>query len=169
MPTRRQFLLNCSTVAVTASVTPATVFGAPFHFQEVSLEHVSFSAFAAHLNAVFHVQSASGSTVRLQLVEVQPTPSFPAAAAAADAANEKFSLLFRAPLKQPLEQGSYWFEHQGIGRFAIFIVPIGSTETSHCYYEAIFNRPVGGPLPKAGVGNIPRGRARNPGRRSQQT
>jgi hypothetical protein len=163
MPTRREFLLSCSTVAVTASVTPATVFGAPFRFKEVSLERVSFSAFAAHLNSAFQVQTASGSAVHLRLVEVQPTPAFPASAAAEDASNEKFSLLFQGALKQPLEQGSYWFEHEGIGRFAIFIVPIGSTETSHCYYEAIFNRPTGGPLPKAGAGNIPRGRASNTG------
>src|SRR5579872_7360240 len=169
MPTRREFLLNCSAVAVASSVTPATVFGAPLRFKEVPLERVSFSAFATCLNALFQVQDDSGLAVTLQLVEVQPAPpSPPATLPAADAANEKFSLLFRGPLNQPLEQDSYSFECRGIGRFVMFIVPVASTETGHCYYEAIFNRPLGGPLPRAGEGSIPVGRARNKRRRSEQ-
>lgn len=125
------------------------------------------SVFAANLHAAFQVQDSSGSTVRLQLIEVQPTPAYSSAVAEAvaeDAGNEKFSLLFRGPPEQPLEQGSYWFETQGIGRFAMFTAPIGSTEATHGYYEAIFNRPPQGPLPQAGQGNIPLGN-RNPQRR----
>jgi hypothetical protein len=161
MPSRRQFILNCSAVAVTASVTPATVLGASFRFKEVPLEQIRFSTFAARVNTVFQVQRSSGLTVGLQLAEVRPTPLFAGTRAnAEDARNERFSLLFRGPLQPPLEQGSYWFEHEGIGRFAIFIVPIGSTDTGHCYYEAIFNRPIGGSLPKAGEKDIPQGRPR---------
>ncbi len=119
------------------------------------------SVFAANLNGPFQVQDDSGSTVGLQLLEVQPAPAAALGAAVAeDAANERFSLLFGGPLAQPLEQGCYSFEAQGIGRFALFIVPIGTTETTHCYYEAIFNRPAGGPLPRAGQGHIPLGRGR---------
>jgi hypothetical protein len=161
MPTRRKFLTNVSIVAVTASLAPSTIFAAPLRFKEVPLEQVGITTFELLINAVFQVQSHSGAMVDLQLVEVQPGSSRGNNRAAEDAANEKFSLLFRGSLTQPLGQDSFWFEHHVIGHFAMFIVPIGSTETSHRYYEAVFNRPQGGPLPRAGEGNIPVGRARN--------
>lgn len=162
MPTRRKFLGNCSVVALATSVIPTTVFAGPLRLREIPLEQVSFSAFATRLNALFQVQSDTGSIINLQLVEVRPHPPVQMAGLVPeDAANEKFSLLFRGPLQQPLEQNSYWFESRGLGRFAIFIVPIGTTENTHYYYEAIFNRPPGGRMPRAGEGNIPVGSARN--------
>jgi hypothetical protein len=168
MPTRRNFLLNCSAVAVTAAMAPATAISAPLRLREVPLEAIPMSAFASQLNAVFRVQEGGGTAVGLQLIEVQSTPGFASAGLVAeDSANEKFSLFFRGPLSRPLEQGSYGFEAPGIGRFAMFIVPIGSTETSHCYFEAIFNRAPGGRLPQAGEGNIPKGRGRSKRRRSE--
>ena len=139
MRTRRKFLLNCSALAVTASVIPTGVFGASRRSLEVSLEQIDFAAFAGHLNTTFEVQGKTGPAVGLQLVDVSPTPA--ESPSALDAANEKFSLLFSGPLAQPLEQDTYWFECPGIGRFAMFIVPIGSTETAQLYYEAVFNRP----------------------------
>ena len=163
MSTRRKFLLDCSAIAVTASVAPATALGASLRLKEVSLERISFQTFYGHLKAVFLVQGDSGSRVALRLAEVRSTPAYPAAtlAAAEDAGNEKFSLLFSGLPKRPLEQGSYWFEHKSMGRFALFIVPIGPADGRHCLYEAVFNRSVNGPLPQAGEGNIPLGRARN--------
>ena len=156
-------------MAVTASVTPAGVFGAPGKVVKASLEQVPFASFASHLNATFQVQGDSGPVVGLQLVEVGPTPAPPIQLPNAfDAANEKFSLLFSGPLDQPLEQDTYWFECPGIGRFTMFIVPIGSTETTHYYYEAIFNRPTGGPLPQAGEADIPVGRPARSLSRSQR-
>jgi hypothetical protein len=165
MPTRRKFLTNFSMVAVTASLTPSTVFATPLRFKEVPLEQVGISVFESLINAVFQVQSRSGMMVGLQLVEVQPGPSRAINRAAEDAANEKFSLLFRGSLTQPLGQDMVWFEHHVIGRFSLFIVPVRTSEAGHHYYEAIFNRPRGGPLPKVGEGNIPVGRARNKRRR----
>ena len=72
------------------------------------------------------------------------TSSKSAAANAEDALHEKFALLFRGPLASPLAQNTYSFEHQRIGSFAMFIVPIGCVDQSRCYYEAIFNRPAQG-------------------------
>ena len=166
MRTRRKFLLNCSAVVVTASVTPAGVFGASHRLLEIPLEQIAFATFAGHLNATFDVQSGTESAVGLQLVDASPTPAPPAELPSAlDAANEKFSLLFSGPLTQPLEQDTYWFECQTIGRFAMFIVPIGSTETTQLYYEAVFNRPPSGQATQA----ISRGRAAQNLPRPQQT
>jgi hypothetical protein len=172
MPTRRKFLLNCSTVALTASMTPASIFARPAHFKEVPQDQVSFANFSKNLNSVFQVETDAGTIVRLQLVEVKPLPvppALPLARPAEDANNEKFSLLFRGLLKQPLEQGSHWFEQPSIGRFPVFIVPIGSMKTTAIFYEAIFNRPPKGPLPRAGVGGIPVGSARNKRTVSRET
>ena len=166
MSTRRKFLVECSAVAVTASLAPANVLGAgSLRLREVPLEQIRFSVFAARLNSAFQVLTDSGGSVTLQLIEAQPTPvSLRTPRPAEDAANERFSLLFRGPLRQPLEQDTLWFQHPTIGRFAMFIVPISSLDTSHAYYEAIFNRPIG-PLPRAGQGSIPAWRARNLQRR----
>ncbi len=162
MPTRRQFILNCSAIAVTASVAPVTAFGAPAWTREISLQSLGLTAFAAHLNTSFQVQVDSGADVALQLVEARSTPPVPGDHAnAEDSRYEKFSLIFRGALEQPLEQDTYWFQHQGIGRFVIFIVPISSTDSTHRYYEAIFNRPAYGRLPWAGDGGIPKGNPRN--------
>jgi hypothetical protein len=169
MSTRRKFLVNCSTVALTASIVPASVLGRTIRFKEHSLEAVRFSDFASQLNTVFQLQVESGPPVRLQLVEARKLiPAQSASVKAEDAENEKFSLLFRGLLKQPLEQGSYLFEHQRIGRFPMFIVPIGTMRTGGAYYEAIFNRPLNGRFPKAGEGTIPVGRANNTRRRVEQ-
>ena len=169
MPTRRQFIRNCSAVAITASVAPVTAFGAPVWFKEVSLQLLGLSAFSAHLNTNFQVQIDSSAVVVLQLVDVRSTAPFPGEQAnAEDSRYEKFSLLFRGALEQPIEQDSYWFQHQAIGRFAIFIVPVISAETTRRYYEAIFNRPPYGRLPRAGEGKIPRGSPRNWRNRSEQ-
>ena len=81
----------------------------------------------------------------LRLVEVRPaTPSKRDTENAEDAHNEKFTLLFRGPLVMPLDQDTHLFEQQRIGSFAMFIVPIGCQDQRHCYYEAVFNRPVPG-------------------------
>ena len=166
MRTRRNFLLNCSAVAVTASVTPTTIFSAPRRLAEVPLQGIRFDDFTIHLNTLFDVEGESGPAVQLQLVEVSSMDR--QTVSGMDAANEKFSLLFGGPIQKPLAQGSYWFQREGLGRFLMFIVPIGSTEITHSYYEAIFNRPVVDPLPRAGEAGIPVGRAREKRRRLQR-
>ena len=50
-----------------------------------------------------------------------------------------FSILFRGPMDQPLEQSTYNFSHSQTGKFPLFIVPVGIDEKGRLY-EAIFNR-----------------------------
>ncbi len=86
-----------------------------------------------------------GQATGLELAQAKacPPPANAVQAAAPDAWNEKFSLLFRGLPSQPLAQDTYLFEHRMLGRFAMFIVPIGSRNAGYRLYEAIFNRPVG--------------------------
>ncbi len=141
MTTRRRFLVNCSAVAATASIAPATVLAGQSRLAEISLDHLGLERFTTLLRTVFTARGEAGAGVKLRLVQVQPQPSSRNATAhATDAANEKFSLLLRGSRRQPLEQGTYWFEHAGVGRFEMFIAPVGRPRRSQCHYEAVFNR-----------------------------
>ena len=52
-------------------------------------------------------------------------------------AGESFRLTFESPRKTDLGQATYHFEHENLGRFSLFLVPIGG---SGVHYEAIVNR-----------------------------
>ena len=139
MATRRKFIRDCSALAASTAFLPASVTAAPRRWREVPLEEVSFGTFAPQVNTRFVLHDARGITQALELVAAEP------AAPGADSfggetGGERFSLFFRGDAARPLRQNTYWFEHARIGRFQMFIVPIGCEDRSHCYYEAVFNR-----------------------------
>jgi hypothetical protein len=145
---RRQFLVGCSTLTVAASLTPAAVLASPLRTRSVSLERISVEKFAACRGANFRVLRAGSIAAGLRLLEVTPWQQvYPQMTGAEDSQNEKFSLVFLAVNGPALAQDTYLFEHSGIGQFAMFIVPIGTMDTSHDYYEAVFNRPREGRAP----------------------
>lgn len=142
MPTRREFLLNCTTLAAGVAIAPVAVFGGNSPITEVSLNSISMGMFIRQVNTTFTVIGNQGEMVNLELTKVQtPAPSKTSNLRRADAGNEKFSLTFRGSLDQPLEQNTYLFAHNAIGCFSIFIVPIVVIDPGYCYYEAVFNRP----------------------------
>ena len=142
MTTRRQFLVGCSAIAVTASLAPTSTLSAMPLPREMSLDEISFEAFAGQLRTLFVAHDAAGVASELQLIQVQPQRSLTQGPAhAPDAQNEKFSLVFRGSPSQPLGQNTYWLEHRGLGRFALFMAPCPHQDPRHRYYEAIFNRP----------------------------
>ena len=55
------------------------------------------------------------------------------------AVQESFSLVFHGPDNRFLPQRIYTFEHDQLGRFDLFIVPIGQ-KPGFFEYQAIFNR-----------------------------
>jgi len=141
-PSRRHFLRQCSALAAAASLGPVAALAGPPGVREVPVDQLSLAAFAAQLQSRFVARSSSPVAVALRLVEVQPlAPSKFAAPDASDADHEKFSLFFQGRRDQSLAQETYQFEHPKIGRFAMFIVPIGVNDPGHSYYEAVFNRP----------------------------
>jgi hypothetical protein len=139
MQTRRKFLRDCSLVAVTATVAPLAALAQNPASRIGAQEWPGFEQFARQVNTPFFVRSGL-QTVKLLLVEASPFSA--ASPDAEDAGNEKFSLQFRGPAQPPLEQDTYRLDHQRLGRLSIFIVPIGCLDTTHCHYEAIFDRPV---------------------------
>jgi hypothetical protein len=139
MQTRRKFLRDCSLVALTASLAPAAALAQNHAVGIAGPDWAGFEQFARQVNTLFLVRTGS-ITVKLLLIEAH---TFSAASPASeDAGNEKFSLRFQGPVQPPLEQGTYQFDHSLLGHLSIFIVPVGNLELTHCYYEAIFDRPV---------------------------
>lgn len=143
-PTRRQFLVGCSAAIFTAALIPDSVLGA--RLREADLDDISFGAFLQNMNTIFTVRDAAGGRAEVRLVEARMLPQLQQTAAVAeDAGNEKFSLRFMGSPGRAIGQDTYWFEHPRLGRFALFVAPVGPAGTAAANYEAVFNRrPFGG-------------------------
>ena len=161
MSTRREFLLNCSALLASASFAPTAALAARPRLHEVSLDQMSAAAFGNLLNTWFIVRDNSRIQTALQLAALEPADS--STEVMTGNRLESFSLFFTGDASQPLRQNTYFFEHASMGRFAMFIVPVGPRNESRCLYEAIFNR--SGPEsarstrenPERGFGNLNRG------------
>jgi hypothetical protein len=94
---------------------------------------LSSAAFAEQIDTVFTVRAGSLTAHRMKLIEV--TKHAPLSKVKQDG----FSIVFAAPRGEALTQNTYIFEHPRLGRFPMFIVPIGSGEQG-TFYEAVFNR-----------------------------
>ena len=104
--------------------------------KETPLGDLDLSVFAALVNSTFCVRQDAGEPIQLVLVEAKPI-----LAGGADAASRarSFSLIFQGPERFPLPQKMHAFEHEKLGRFAMFIVPIGKGPGVF-HYQAVFNR-----------------------------
>jgi hypothetical protein len=139
MSSRRQFLTGCSALTLMVGLAPATCIPAWWPARQVTLDQLSFAAFSARVGTIFEVTQ---KRAKLKLVEARLVPTFhPPNRVAEDARNEKFSLRFSGSRDFVLTQNTYTFEHPGIGRFDMFIVPVAGMDSSRSYYDAIFNRP----------------------------
>lgn len=88
-------------------------------------------AFAQNVNTKFHVSADDTNRVELELAEVSELKQLKA--------HEQFSVVFRGPLDLFMGQGMRSFDHEKLGQFELFIVPIRQ-DGEGCYYEAVFNR-----------------------------
>jgi hypothetical protein len=92
------------------------------------LEHDEFSK---HLNSKFRIRIDESQTVDSELAAVSEL--------VLTARQEQFSLVFRTSNEFFLGQGMRLLEHDVMGQFELFLVPIGRDE-SGTSYEAVFNR-----------------------------
>ena len=95
---------------------------------EALLTHEEFTQ---HANTKFKVPLDENTTVELELIEVSEIKLHPR--------QEEFTLEFRGPLNMFLGQGVRNFEHEQMGEFELFIVPV-EQDAQGFYYEAVFNR-----------------------------
>jgi hypothetical protein len=92
---------------------------------------LTFQAFTQELNTKFHIPVDESQRVELELAEISELKESPR--------NEEFSIVFRGPKEAFLGQGTRYFEHDQLGKFELFIVPIRHDDKGY-YYEAVFNR-----------------------------
>lgn len=97
------------------------------------LETFTVDTFAARFGERFAVATEAGA-VDVELVEAAELD--PRRRGASNT-RVPFSVVFLGPPDPLLPQGTYRFDHQGLGGFEIFIVPIGRDEDG-VRYEAVF-------------------------------
>jgi len=92
---------------------------------------LTYETFTQHANTKFQVPIDDNTAVELELIEVSELKLHPR--------QEEFSLEFRGPLNMFQGQGVRNFEHEQMGKFELFIVPV-EQDAQGFYYEAVFNR-----------------------------
>jgi hypothetical protein len=95
----------------------------------LDLQRATAATFSEHQNGTFHLHHGPAVS-ELELVEVSD---------ASTRRHVNFSLVFRGPQQPLFPQQIYPFEHERLGRFDLFIVPI-RRDAHGFYYEAIVNR-----------------------------
>ena len=97
------------------------------------LEAFTVETFAERVGELFRVTLEDGSTLELELASATAAPTRPNEAPR----RAPFSIVFHGPQELVLPQRIYRFEHDELGPFELFIVPIGP-EGSAMQYEAVF-------------------------------
>lgn len=105
---------------------------------EVPGETLMRSTFAGLLGEKFRAYQPDATALTFQLVAVRGLPNAPLLRGPAHD-EQSFTLIFRGPQGQSLDQGFFAFEHVRIGSFPLFIVPTASDQEDR-QYAAIFNR-----------------------------
>ena len=135
---RRTFLQGLGWVFAAGALVPlASVSrshaGLSFPLQGgIPLEQLDYSIFSGLQGECFTIKLSPEKRIPVRLVEVNKSASN-------DSRQESFSLLFEADEAYSLEQKIYDFQHQEIGQFSIFIVPV-ETDGHTTRYEAVFSR-----------------------------
>jgi hypothetical protein len=97
------------------------------------VEQFRLRSFTELLHTKFRIHVEPSQTIEVELVEVTDHGKIPAW--------EQFSILFQGPREPLLPQHIYQMEHETMGSFDLFLVPIGRDEKGTTY-EAVFNREV---------------------------
>lgn len=89
--------------------------------------------FSKHVNTTFHVKFADGQ-IDLELDQVKGYRN----KAVEREGMERFSAYFQGPAERQLPQHVYLLEHDQMGEFEIFLVPVSQSDRGF-RYEAVFN------------------------------
>ncbi|HWY75969.1 MAG TPA: hypothetical protein VN281_10150 [Verrucomicrobiae bacterium] len=98
----------------------------------------TFAEFSSVVGTRFRARvTEAGDAVNFELTHATQNRA-PANTGGKTPAYESFSLLFREAGQQAIPQGTYAFEHDRLGSFPMFIVPV-SRESDAVIYQAVFN------------------------------
>lgn len=90
--------------------------------------------FSKHVNTKFRARLNAEAEVDLELDEVKGYPGHPGD----QQGMERFSIYFKGPIAPHLPQQVYTFQHDQMGEFEIFLVPLSRNDQGF-RYEAVFN------------------------------
>ncbi|NOT62860.1 MAG: hypothetical protein HOP19_21840 [Acidobacteria bacterium] len=96
-----------------------------------ALDSLHYADYLPHLHSSFSTQFDEHTALELELIAVEEKPAAPR--------QERFVLVFRAPVGAPIEQRLYEMRHAQLGHGTLFLVPTGQDEQG-IYYEVVFNR-----------------------------
>ncbi len=106
------------------------------------IEKLTLEIFSPLVNSKFKLSVDDGHAVEVELTEAKALGGPHTVKPDRDGmVQEVFSLLFDGPVNPILPQRIYLFEHEKIGRFEIFIVPVEKIPAG-IRYQALFNRQV---------------------------
>jgi hypothetical protein len=100
------------------------------------LESFTIETFAGRIGERFQISAEPGE-LAAELVDATALTSMSGQPLETPGKRRAFSLVFLGPQEPILPQGIYGFEHQELGAFEIFVVPIDRDE-SGVRYEAVF-------------------------------
>lgn len=87
--------------------------------------------FSQQLNTKFRMHYTPSESAEVELTKVTDLGSTPN--------HTQFSCIFLAPPPVPVFQSIFKLEHEELGSFELFLVPIGK-DAKGVQYEAVFNR-----------------------------
>lgn len=96
------------------------------------LETFTAVTFQEVQGTTFHVRPEGWEPLPVELVEVHGF------GLQGTTGREQFSLLFRGPTEPLLPQALYPMEHEKLGSFQLFLVPVGPDAQDRHRYEAVF-------------------------------
>ena len=155
---RRNLLRNSILAAIAFTATPFRAWSGQknsgknsgqSNVSNAGWEHLDRAAFNKVVGSGFKVTpiSGTGNSVWLRLLSVEDLPALVPVDLASMAVPPKqkspdillsgFMLIFLGTLAKPLPQGTYEFEHPGLGKFSLLIVPGGQGEQT---YTAVIAR-----------------------------
>ena len=103
-------------------------------------DQLTLETFSPCVQTKFRVVLDQNSFIELELADAKAlTSPGQGQTPAIGPVQESFSLVFHGPDNRFLPQHIYTFEHDRVGRFDLFIVPIGQ-KPGFFEYQAIFNR-----------------------------
>jgi hypothetical protein len=113
-------------------------------WRQKSLQELGSGDFSRQLNTTFRIHATPGRSIEVKLDEVRVKrvkPLKPGQRPPGDAGNEKFSLFFVGRRSELFAQDTYTIEHDVLGQFDVFIVPIWTRHPATMDYQVVVNHP----------------------------
>ncbi len=101
------------------------------------LDKLKIDDFEKHIGDTFKATPQEGEAFDLELRRADPSPYQDAKESAGERDRDPFSVEFHARLPHYVEQQIFSIEHEKLGEFDLFLVPLGPDAEGH-RYEAVF-------------------------------